>query len=126
MATAPKVTTSKKVPAKVAKVTKTHPPGWQTTEFWVTQLTITAVVLSALDGVLPAKYAAIAVAISQGAFAIARGIAKAKREEKIVDSSEIETETEGEGESESESETESESESEGEVEIESELKRATT
>ena len=102
MATASKVTT-KKVAAKVATM---HKPGWQTTEFWVTQLTITGVVLTALEGVLPPKYAVLAVAISQGAYAIARGITKAKRDGQIVESDEETTdETDTKGDIESDAKT---------------------
>lgn len=51
-------------------------PGWKTTEFWVTIATSVGAVAAAADGVLPEKYAALAVAVSGAAYAIARGLAK--------------------------------------------------
>lgn len=51
-------------------------PGWQTSEFWLTVATDAGIVAAALTGELSPKYAAIAVAVSKVAYAIARGLAK--------------------------------------------------
>ena len=51
-------------------------PGWRTSEFYVTSLTILAVVAGALVGVLPGQASAYALGISSGAYAVARGLAK--------------------------------------------------
>lgn len=51
-------------------------PGWQTSEFWMTALSHLGVILAASSGVLPAKYAALAVATSQVAYNLSRGLAK--------------------------------------------------
>lgn len=51
-------------------------PGWKTTEFWVTVLASVGAVAAAAQGVLPDKYAALAVAFSSAAYAISRGLAK--------------------------------------------------
>lgn len=50
--------------------------GWQTSEFWMTALSHLGVILAAASGVLPAKYAALAVAASQVAYNVSRGLAK--------------------------------------------------
>ena len=54
-------------------------PGWQTSEFWMTTLGHVGLVLAAASGALPAKYAAIAGALSQLAYNLSRGISKAVR-----------------------------------------------
>lgn len=54
----------------------TPKPGYLTTEFWVAVLTNVGVVVAALAGNLPPRYAAIAAAVSTSAYAIARGLAK--------------------------------------------------
>ena len=54
-------------------------PGWQTTEFWMTLLGHVGLVSAAASGALPAKYAAAAAALSQVAYNLARGLAKANR-----------------------------------------------
>lgn len=51
-------------------------PGWQTSEFWMTALSHAGLVLAAAAGVLPAKYAALAVAFGQVAYNLSRGLAK--------------------------------------------------
>lgn len=51
-------------------------PGWKTSEFWMTTLGQVALMLAACDGLLPAKYAALAGALSQVAYSLSRGIAK--------------------------------------------------
>lgn len=51
-------------------------PGWKTTEFWVSVATSVGAVTAASVGVLPEKYAALMVAVSSGAYAVARGLAK--------------------------------------------------
>lgn len=53
-------------------------PGWKTSEFWLTVATDLGVVTAALAGELSPKYAAIAVATSKVAYAIARGLAKVR------------------------------------------------
>jgi len=51
-------------------------PGYKTTEFIVSVATIVGAVVFAVADKLPPKYAAIASAVSAGAYAIARGLAK--------------------------------------------------
>lgn len=51
-------------------------PRLKTTELILTVLTDIGVVASALTGVLPAKYAAIAATVASTAYAISRGLAK--------------------------------------------------
>lgn len=53
-------------------------PGWKTSEFWMTALSHAGVLLAAAAGVLPPKYAALAVAASQVAYNLSRGLAKAQ------------------------------------------------
>ena len=50
--------------------------GLYTTEFWVTVLTDVGLVASASAGALPAKWAAIAAAVANVAYAVSRGLAK--------------------------------------------------
>jgi hypothetical protein len=55
----------------------THPkPGWQTTEFWVTTLTIAGLVVASAAASLSPRYAAIGAAVSAGFYALSRGLAK--------------------------------------------------
>lgn len=51
-------------------------PGYKTTEFIVTVLTTIGLITASSASWLPARYAAIGTAISVGAYAIARGLAK--------------------------------------------------
>ena len=51
-------------------------PGQKTTEFLVTVSLIVGAVAFAVADKLPAKYAALAVSISGGAYALSRGLAK--------------------------------------------------
>lgn len=51
-------------------------PGYKTSEFWVTTLTIVGLVVSAAAAPLSPKYAAIGAAISGAAYTISRGLAK--------------------------------------------------
>ncbi len=51
-------------------------PGYTTTEFFVTALSILGLVVSALASALSPKYAAIAVSVSGAAYVISRGLAK--------------------------------------------------
>jgi hypothetical protein len=51
-------------------------PGFKTTEFLVTVLTAVGAFVAALADALPARYAAIASAVSAGAYAVSRGLAK--------------------------------------------------
>lgn len=51
-------------------------PGYKTTELLVTVLTALGGLAAALTGELPPKWAAICAAISTGAYAISRGLAK--------------------------------------------------
>ena len=55
----------------------TTAPGWQTSEFWMTALGHVGLILAAASGALPAKYAAIAGALSQVAYNVSRGLTKA-------------------------------------------------
>jgi len=50
--------------------------GYLTTEFWVTVLVSVGSVTAAGAGVLPARWAALATAVSAGAYAVARGLSK--------------------------------------------------
>ena len=52
-------------------------PGYKTTEFLVSVLTALGALLASLVGELSPKYAALASAISLGAYAISRGLTKA-------------------------------------------------
>lgn len=51
-------------------------PGYTTTEFAVTVLTVVGFVAFAVADKLPARYAALATAVSAAAYALSRGIAK--------------------------------------------------
>lgn len=51
-------------------------PGWKTTEFWVTLLTIVAAIASMAEGYLPAEWGVAATAVSSGAYAIGRALSK--------------------------------------------------
>lgn len=50
--------------------------GVRTTEFWITVATDLGIVGSALAGALPPKWAAVAAAVANVAYAISRGLAK--------------------------------------------------
>ena len=52
-------------------------PGYKTTEFAVTVLTIVGLLVSALAEHLTPHYAAFASSVAAGAYALSRGIAKA-------------------------------------------------
>lgn len=51
-------------------------PGHKTTEFALTVLTVVGLLAAALADQLTPRYAAIATAVSVGAYAVARGLAK--------------------------------------------------
>lgn len=51
-------------------------PGYKTTEFLITVATTIGLILASSASWLPAKYAALGSAVSVGAYAIARGLAK--------------------------------------------------
>lgn len=51
-------------------------PGYKTSEFWITALTIAGLVVSSLAASLSPRYAAIGAAASTAAYAISRGLAK--------------------------------------------------
>lgn len=51
-------------------------PGYLTTEFWISSLTIVGLVVSSAATSLPPRYAAIGSAVAAAAYAIARGLAK--------------------------------------------------
>lgn len=53
--------------------------GWRTSEFYLVLATNVAVLAAALADALPAKYAALAAAISSIGYAIARGLAKIQK-----------------------------------------------
>ena len=52
-------------------------PGWKTSEFWMTAIGQIGLVLAAASGALPTKYAVFAGALSQVAYSVSRGMAKA-------------------------------------------------
>lgn len=54
----------------------TPKPGHRTTEFLLTLATVVGLLAAALADQLTPRYAAIATAVSVGAYAIARGLAK--------------------------------------------------
>jgi len=51
-------------------------PGWRTTEFWTHILLTVATVGGVVGGLVTGPVGAIVVAISQGAYAISRGLSK--------------------------------------------------
>ena len=51
-------------------------PGYRTTEFWVTALTVAGLVIASATTSLAPRYAALGAAISAGLYAVARGLAK--------------------------------------------------
>ncbi len=51
-------------------------PGYKTTEFYLTVATAIGILATALASALPARWAAIATAVSIAAYAISRGQAK--------------------------------------------------
>lgn len=55
---------------------RAHKPGWKTTEFWVTVLTVVGSIATASVGIVPNEYAALVTAFAQAAYVISRGIAK--------------------------------------------------
>ncbi len=72
---------SNEAKAALEKVMADLPPpkrkaGWKTSEFWLTIATSAAALLAGVQGILPPQYAAIAMAVSNGIYAIARGLAK--------------------------------------------------
>jgi hypothetical protein len=54
--------------------------GWKTTEFWITAFVTVGASVTELSHLnfFPPKYAALAAAISAGAYALSRGIKKSK------------------------------------------------
>ncbi len=62
---------------EIAPSPKALTPGWQTSEFWMTALGHVGLILATASGVLPAKYAALAGALSQVAYNVSRGLTKA-------------------------------------------------
>ncbi len=54
-------------------------PGYKTTEFWLTVATNLAAILCAFAGTLPPEKAAVCMAISNGIYAAARGLAKSQQ-----------------------------------------------
>ena len=50
--------------------------GYQTSEFWVTNLAMVGALSAAFAGALPPKYAAVVIAVGQASYAISRGLAK--------------------------------------------------
>jgi len=54
-------------------------PGIKSTEFWVTAFSILGTVAGGVAGIIGMPAAAVAVAVSGAAYAISRGIAKAKQ-----------------------------------------------
>ena len=50
--------------------------GVKTSEFWCAFATTVAAVIAAVAGILPAEWAAVIGAVSQGLYALSRGLAK--------------------------------------------------
>jgi len=50
--------------------------GWKTTEFWATTLTSLGALFGAIAGIVPGKWAAAIMVVSEAAYAISRGLAK--------------------------------------------------
>ena len=67
------------LPGSLPKPTssQTMKPGIKTTEFWLTVATSVGAALAAAANVLPEQWAAIAITVSNVAYAISRGMAKA-------------------------------------------------
>ena len=63
--------------ANTSPAASTPTPGWRTSEFWMTTLGHFGLILAAASGALPAKYAAVAGALSQVAYNLSRGLTKA-------------------------------------------------
>ena len=63
-------------PANPTSSNAARTPGWKTSEFWMTAVGQAGLVLAAAGGLLPAKYAALAGALSQVAYSVSRGLAK--------------------------------------------------
>jgi len=59
-------------------------PGYKTTEFWLTLLTVIGTCAGALEEAVPPKYAAVTSAIMISAYAIARGIKKARGRDDVT------------------------------------------
>jgi hypothetical protein len=51
-------------------------PGFRTSEFWITALSITGLVISSAATVLSPRYAAIGASVAAAAYAVSRGLAK--------------------------------------------------
>lgn len=51
-------------------------PGWKTTEFVITCVTIVATTAAALEKFLEPQWAAVAAALSSMAYSVSRGLAK--------------------------------------------------
>lgn len=52
-------------------------PGYKTTEFWGAKAVQTAALIAALAGSLSPRWAIVGAAVSEGLYAIGRGLAKA-------------------------------------------------
>lgn len=52
--------------------------GYKTTEFYLSLFTIIGSIAAAVSDLLPDKWAAIAITISTGAYAVSRGLTKGK------------------------------------------------
>lgn len=59
-------------------------PGYRTTEFWMTVATNLIAIIGTLKGVIPEDKAAIALAIANGVYAIARSLVKSGETTNIV------------------------------------------
>ena len=60
-------------------------PGWKTTEFWTMALANLAAIVGMVAGFLPAEWAAIALAVVDGLYAIGRGLAKHNPKQDVRD-----------------------------------------
>lgn len=59
-------------------------PGYKTTEFWMTVLTVLGTWAGAIQDTVPPKFAAITSAVTISAYAIARGIKKSQIQSEVA------------------------------------------
>jgi len=52
-------------------------PFWRTSEFWIVVVTNLATITTAIAELLPSKYLAPTLAVTNGLYAVGRGLAKA-------------------------------------------------
>lgn len=64
--------------AQIVAAAPAHKPGWQTSEFWITAVTVVGAISTAIAGVPLSPVAGIAAGVGAAAYAISRGIVKAR------------------------------------------------